>query len=466
MVATKGAAELFRQLYPREAGARSAFFPLLARWKVLALGALAALVALGLMLWLLDLHGVAFPVLLSILFFYTSRPLSPAGRRRSDTAQVKIVDALAALLQEGGYRIVRTPRTDKAEIDPLLKSVDLLAQTGDRAFAVQVKSVASGAPVEWERGQRAAHGRPLALRRDRDRQRRAGVGRARADAGGRDDRAKPCSVLATRAHSGRALQRYRRCHRQSPGAHPSIAGCGLGVPAPTSGIIGSGMSDPTAIENPIPGLRAGEADSDGAAALTRLGRAITPDLRPDPRAALRDTRIKGKLRTDLQEFARSSGLSLEDDTAEDPYADADGHTLKRHFTVLKSAADEVVLLQIEDWMANDGANVGAMDEMRDAFTNRKVRIVAEKVQTPSLSLEKTMPRIWRQRAMVDVEFVSWRYVAELLERKLSPVQVFGLAAGAAPASPAKPAEKKTIESVFISSTGLDLHEYREAARDD
>jgi hypothetical protein len=140
---------VFRQLYPREAGARSAFFPLLARWKLLALVASAALIALGLMLWLLDLHGIAFPVLLSILLFYSSLPLKLAGSGRSDTAQIKIVDALAALLQEGGYRIVRTPRTGKAEIDPLLRSVDLLARTGDRAFAVQVKSIASSAPVEW-----------------------------------------------------------------------------------------------------------------------------------------------------------------------------------------------------------------------------------------------------------------------------------------------------------------------------
>lgn len=225
------------------------------------------------------------------------------------------------------------------------------------------------------------------------------------------------------------------------------------------------MSDTTAIEDPIPGLLAGEADSEAVAKLTRIGRAITPDLRPDPRAALRDMRIRGKLRTDLQEIARSSGLSLQDDIAEDPYADANGHTLKRHFSLLKSAADEVVILQVEDWIANDGANVGAMDEMRDAFTNRKVRIVAEKVQTPSLSLEKTMPRIWRQKAMADVEFVSWRYVAELLERKLSPDQVFGLTIERAPVSPNGPIEKKVIKTVFISSTGLDLHEYREAARD-
>jgi hypothetical protein len=147
--ATESLKDLFRQLYPREAGARSAFFPLLIREKWLVLLALAAPVVLGLMLWLLDLHGVPFAVLLSILLFYTSLPLRLAGRGRSDTAQVEIVDALAALLQDGGYRIVRTPRTGKAEIDPLLGPVDLLARTDDRAFAVQVKAIESDAPVEW-----------------------------------------------------------------------------------------------------------------------------------------------------------------------------------------------------------------------------------------------------------------------------------------------------------------------------
>lgn len=147
--AIQGVEDLFRQLYPRQSGARSAFFALLARSQLLALGALAALVALAVMLWLLDLHGVAFPVLLSILLTYTSLPLAMAGKEAFDKGHVKIVDALATLLQEAGYRIVRMPRTGKAEIDPLLKSVDLLAKISDRAFAVQVKSIASRIPVEW-----------------------------------------------------------------------------------------------------------------------------------------------------------------------------------------------------------------------------------------------------------------------------------------------------------------------------
>ena len=137
--ATESLKDCCRQLYPREAGARSPFFALLVQGKLIAFSALAALVVLGLMLWWLDLHGALFAGLLSILLFYTSLPLGLVGRERSDTARVEIVDALAALLQDGGYRIVRTPRTGKAEIDPLLGPVDLLARTDDRAFAVQVK---------------------------------------------------------------------------------------------------------------------------------------------------------------------------------------------------------------------------------------------------------------------------------------------------------------------------------------
>ena len=196
---------------------------------------------------------------------------------------------------------------------------------------------------------------------------------------------------------------------------------------------------------------------------TRLAKALTPNLQPDPRAALRDMRVKEPLRTVLKDPARSAGLQLEDGSADDPYADAEGNTLKRHFSVLRSATDEVVLLQIPDWLANDGANVGALDEMRDAFANRKVRIVAEQVLTPSLSLDKTLPRIWRDRAKIAVEFVSWRYVAEMQQGKLKPDQVFGLAAGAAPAPQPAPAGAK-IRSVFIGSTGMDLREYRETAR--
>src|SRR5262245_25112068 len=118
------------------------------------------------------------------------------------------------------------------------------------------------------------------------------------------------------------------------------------------------MSDAARDESQIPGLRSAAANSGGTGPVARLVRAVTPDLRPDPRAALRDMRIKGKLRADLEQVARRTDAWVEDETADDPYADADGQLLKRNFSVFKTRTDEVVLLQIGDWIANDGANVG------------------------------------------------------------------------------------------------------------
>ena len=229
------------------------------------------------------------------------------------------------------------------------------------------------------------------------------------------------------------------------------------------------MSDPPDNDDPIRSLPAGEADLEAVAKLTRIGRAITPDLRLDPRAALRDTRIRSCVRS-FRKLRAVPACCCRMISPRTPMQTPTAAGSSGISAFSKSATDAVVLLQVEDWIANDGANVGAMDEMRDAFANRKVRIFAEKVQTPSRSLEKTMPRIWREKAKADVEFVSWRYVMELLERKLSPGQVFGLTIEAAPVSPngpngPGPIEKKVFKTVFISSTGLDLRAYREAARD-
>jgi len=107
------------------------------------------LVALGAMLWWLDLRGVALPILLALLLFYTSFPLAELGRKSSDKLVARVVDALVKLLEKAGYRVVRAPRTGKSEIDPLLQSVDLLARGHEHAFAVQVKTVAPNAMVEW-----------------------------------------------------------------------------------------------------------------------------------------------------------------------------------------------------------------------------------------------------------------------------------------------------------------------------
>ncbi len=149
VAAAQAAEALFRALYVLEAGARSRFFPLLARPTALALGALVAVVVLAAMLRFLDPHGAAFAGLLSAVLLYTSLPLRFAGREREDPGHAAAVGALDLLLRGPDYRVVPTPRTGKAEIDPLLKPVDLLVKTGERTFAVQVKSIASPEPVEW-----------------------------------------------------------------------------------------------------------------------------------------------------------------------------------------------------------------------------------------------------------------------------------------------------------------------------
>jgi hypothetical protein len=199
--------------------------------------------------------------------------------------------------------------------------------------------------------------------------------------------------------------------------------------------------------------------------VARFATAVTPDLRMDPRAALRDMRLKGEALSTLTDAVRSAGMALEEGAADDPYADSSGNTAQRQFSLLRSRSDEAVVLQIPDWVANDGNKVGALEELRDALMNRKVRIIAPKIEKADYSLEKTMPVIWRKMASIDLEFVSWRYVEEMKQGKLSAARVFGLAAGAAPAAPVTVPAGPAIKRVFIGSTGKDLRPYREAARE-
>jgi hypothetical protein len=146
---TEGMRGVARQLYPREAWAHSAFALLAAKKRRLAIYAAACVLALGAMLWFLDPRGVALPILASLFLFYTSLPLRELGERPRDTSHPALVNALATALESGGYQIVRAPRTGKAEIDPLLEPVDLVARHDTRAFAVAVTSVRPDVPAEW-----------------------------------------------------------------------------------------------------------------------------------------------------------------------------------------------------------------------------------------------------------------------------------------------------------------------------
>lgn len=148
---TSGAERLWRQLYPREAWARSNFAPFVDKsqlgWTVLV-GA-AALLALVAMLWFLDPRGGALPTLLALIFFYTSLPLAKLGEDAEGRSEPRLVRMIAWTLERAGYRVVLAPRTGKPEIDPLLQSIDLLARDEKQAFAFDVKFVLPGTMVEW-----------------------------------------------------------------------------------------------------------------------------------------------------------------------------------------------------------------------------------------------------------------------------------------------------------------------------
>ena len=226
------------------------------------------------------------------------------------------------------------------------------------------------------------------------------------------------------------------------------------------------MNDRADIGRNDPAWAGDAVDSQGASlSMTRLAKALTPDLQRNPRNALRDMRIREPLRTPLGQQVLEDGLKLDDEEADDPFADSEGNLLKRTFSVLRAGNDAVVLLQIPEWIANDGAQVGALTELITVFTNRKVRLIAQGVESPDFSVLTTLPKLWQSLGNVELEFVPWRYVQEVKDGKRPAALVFGVSEAAATPQEIQPAAAPAVRKVFISSTGLDLKAYREVARD-
>jgi hypothetical protein len=144
---SEGSRHLLRGLYPRTAGTRSVFFPLLNRPYLLAGIVAGFLVALGLMLAFAHDWPRAFPVVLGLMIFYSSFPLA----RLLDVPKAadRQCETLAMLFERAGYRVVRSPRTGKPEVDPLIQNVDLFVRAGGNAFAVQVQSLEPSAKADW-----------------------------------------------------------------------------------------------------------------------------------------------------------------------------------------------------------------------------------------------------------------------------------------------------------------------------
>jgi hypothetical protein len=144
----ESAEDLFHNLYPRTAGSRSAFFPLLGMRLRIAIVLAASIGALAIMV-VFDFRRPEFPIFLALLLFYTSFPLSRLAHPRPGGLQTEITEKLARLLEGAGYKVIRSPRTGKPEIDPLIQSIDMLARGNDSAFAVEVKSRGPAVALEW-----------------------------------------------------------------------------------------------------------------------------------------------------------------------------------------------------------------------------------------------------------------------------------------------------------------------------
>jgi hypothetical protein len=139
---------LVASLYPSAAGSRSAFFPLLSKRWGIGLAVLGVVAGLAIMAVLLDPRGKAFAVGLLLLLFYSSFPLTEL-RVRQAGLDAEAVESISRVLERSGYSVMRSPRTGRPEIDPLIDDVDLLVEGDERAFALEIKSSAADALVEW-----------------------------------------------------------------------------------------------------------------------------------------------------------------------------------------------------------------------------------------------------------------------------------------------------------------------------
>jgi hypothetical protein len=188
----------------------------------------------------------------------------------------------------------------------------------------------------------------------------------------------------------------------------------------------------------------------GADLLNRL----TPDLRQDPRTALRDMRLREPHRTILADRARQEGLEFADESRADDYDPRQS----RVFTVLRGRNVELILVQIDDWVVNDGGNIGALTEVGYAFRGKRVCILSIGVDAPAKGLD-TLRRRWKNDLQIEGEFVPWRYVAELEGGLHSLGSVFDIElarpAGVPGPGPQPQPSTKNESQVFISYSHAD-----------
>jgi hypothetical protein len=144
---------------------------------------------------------------------------------------------------------------------------------------------------------------------------------------------------------------------------------------------------------------------------------------PDPRKVLIDMRLDDELRSLLERALLKLGVLLSDPP---PVKDRYG-PMERRYTLAMGGGVEVVLLQIQGWVLRDGNALGSIDETRYAFRGKTVRVLSRGLDAPSAGFN-TLRKDWFEREQIDLVFVPWSHVLELLNERQELAQVLAVEA--------------------------------------
>jgi len=143
--------EIAGKLYPPTAGTQSPYLSLIMEVRTIGLLALAGVAAVAVPIFFIEPGRWPFSALLALALFYPSLAIEKYERQTAKPQKAREVDAIAKLLQSAGFRTTVSPRTGRADVDPFVKSVDLLAQSPERNLVIEVKTRhRTQTPVEWE----------------------------------------------------------------------------------------------------------------------------------------------------------------------------------------------------------------------------------------------------------------------------------------------------------------------------
>ena len=139
------------KLYPPTAGTQSPYLSLIMEVRTLSLLALAGVAATAALFFFFEPGRWLFSTVLALALFYPSLAIENHERHTAKPQKTREVEAIAKLLKHAGFQITYSPRTGRADVDPFVKSVDLLAQSTVRNLVIEVKTRhRKETPVEWE----------------------------------------------------------------------------------------------------------------------------------------------------------------------------------------------------------------------------------------------------------------------------------------------------------------------------